>query len=142
LPFCSALPTKEISDWVTLYLASKPAPLISNNYIDNLYSTVISGGARPSYNILHISDLNVDYNFVEGAKADCADLVCCQAKHGTSGIHAGKYGHRNCDTPGVTVSDLLTSIKTGYPPDLVLITGGLVTRDLSLTPADRNNNLL
>jgi hypothetical protein len=85
LPFCSAVPTLEISDWKTLHLADKPAGNANNDAIDNIYMNVMSGGSRPSYNILHISDLNIDYNYVPGTKADCEDLICCQAKHGTSG---------------------------------------------------------
>ncbi len=77
LPFCPAVATKEISDWSTLYLADKPLALANNNAIDTLYTTLMSSGARPSYNILHISDLNIDYNYVEGASSDCSDLVCC-----------------------------------------------------------------
>ena len=85
MPFCPAMKTLELSDWSTLYLADKPAAIANNNAIDGLYTTLMSGGARPSYNILHISDLNVDYNYVEGARSDCQDSVCCQLKHGTDG---------------------------------------------------------
>ena len=85
MPFCSVVKSLELSDWSTLYLADKPAALANNNVIDGLYTTLMGAGARPSYNILHISDLNVDYNYVEGARSDCQDLVCCQAKHGTDG---------------------------------------------------------
>lgn len=131
------MPSLELSDWEKLYLTDKPDAIKNNNAIDALYTTLMSGPARPSYNILHISDLNVDYNYVEGARSDCSDLVCCQAKHGTDGIKAGKYGNKNCDTPPVTVSDILTSVNSVYPPDLVLITGALVSRDPSLTLAQR-----
>jgi hypothetical protein len=133
------LPTLELSDWATLYLADKPAALANNNAIDALYTTLMSG-ARSSYNILHISDLNVDYNYVEGTRSDCSDLVCCQAKHGIDGIQAAKYGNENCDTPSVTVSDILTSVNSVYPPDFVLITGALVSRDPSLTLAQRTTS--
>jgi hypothetical protein len=86
LPFCSALATLELSDWSKLYLTDKHASLANDNAIDTLYTTLMSGGARPSYNILHISDLNVDYNYVEGARSDCPDMICCQLKHGNEGI--------------------------------------------------------
>jgi hypothetical protein len=83
LPFCPATATLDISAWITTYLADKPAALASNNFMDNLYNIVMSGGSRSSYTILHLSDLNIDYNYLVGSSNNCGDLVCCQAIHGT-----------------------------------------------------------
>jgi hypothetical protein len=45
------------------------------------------------------------------------------------------YGNANCDTPGDAIDKMLASISASYTPDLILITGGLASRDLSLTQA-------
>lgn len=91
------------------------------------------------YNILHFSDLHIDYNYKEGRSSDCKDLVCCQDKHGSSGYALSKkYGNAQCDTPEVTLNDIIDDVKDKVAtPEIILVTGGLVTRDANLTQAQR-----
>ena len=58
-------------------------------------------------------------------------MVCCQAKHGISTANpARKYGAKECDTPAATLDEILTDIKEKVAsPEIILITGGLVSRD-------------
>ena len=48
---------------------------------------------------------------------------------------AGVYGDYNCDTPPDAIDEMLDRIKALYTPDLILISGGLVSRDLNLNQA-------
>jgi hypothetical protein len=111
LPFCSAPPMATYKDWAKTYLADKPALITGNDFVDNLYTTVMSN--PPSvYNILHLSDLNVDLNYMEGTNTECGDLVCCQVKHGSSGFNLAKrYGEARCDTPLIAVQEMFVDIK-------------------------------
>jgi organic radical activating enzyme len=58
-------------------------------------------------------------------------VVCCQAKHGNSTTTpAGKYGAEECDTPAATLDEILADVKEKVAsPEIILITGGLVSRD-------------
>lgn len=93
-------------------------------------------GSISSYKILHLTDLNIDYKYVAGSSSDCGELICCQAKHGTEVPVAETYGNHNCDTSSEALDKMLASIAAAQTPNLIIITGGLVSRDPSLTPAE------
>ena len=38
---------------------------------------------RYTFKIAHISDLHVDYDYLEGSNANCKYFVCCQMDRGT-----------------------------------------------------------
>ena len=58
-------------------------------------------------------------------------MVCCQEKHGiNTATPAGKYGAMECDTPAETLDEILADVKEKVAaPEIILITGGLVSRD-------------
>jgi hypothetical protein len=51
------------------------------------------------------------------------------------------YGNFNCDTPEAALDKMLASIATAHSPNLIIITGGLVTRDPTLSLASVLTNL-
>ena len=51
---------QKASGYAALYLSDKPASLAGNDALDNLYPGVVTGN---QYNILHFTDLYIDYNY-------------------------------------------------------------------------------
>ncbi len=134
LKTCSYTTIRTVSAYATAKLADKPGAITNNDFITNIYNSITPGGGRATYKILHLSDLNVDYKYKVGYTADCGELICCQEKHGQTGSDlSGEYGHSNCDTPPDSVTEMLQRIKDQYTPDIVIVSGGLVSRDLTLT---------
>jgi predicted MPP superfamily phosphohydrolase len=80
--------------------------------------------------------LHVDYTYSEGYSADCRERRCCHESDGISGTLSESYGHFNCDTPSDAIDKMLSSISAAHTPDLVLITGGIVSRDTRMTKAE------
>jgi hypothetical protein len=119
-----------------LVLADKPASLANNNALNSLYPGVVSGN---QYNILHFSDLYIDYNYQESTSTACGGVVCCQSKYGTTDLPlAKKYGEKHCDTPEATLDEIIADVKEKVAsPEIILLTGGLVSRDPYLTNSDR-----
>jgi len=136
LPFCPTPTIQKASDYAILELSDKPASLSSNDFIDNLYPGVATGN---QYNILHFTDLYIDYNYQEGTLSHCGGLVCCQAKYGSSGFPlAKKYGEKECDTPEATLDEILADVKEKVAnPEIILVTGALASRDPNLSEGDR-----
>ena len=57
--------------------------------------------------------------------------MCCQAKYGTTDFPlAKKYGEKECDTPPATLDEILADVKEKVAsPEIILVTGGLASRD-------------
>jgi sphingomyelin phosphodiesterase len=60
LPFCTAPNILKAVDFANTHLADKPENFANNDALDSLYPGV-SGGDQ--YNILHFTDLFIDYNY-------------------------------------------------------------------------------
>ena len=83
-----------------------------------------------------MSDPHLDYEYVEGANAECGNPVCCRLEDGipTNPDHAaGKFGHPNCDAPPIVAESALEFIGS-WPeedqPDLLLWTGDNTPHDV------------
>lgn len=67
--------------------------------------------------ILHISDTHFDPLYVEGAKADCNEPLCCRSNDGMTNVSfmaAGKWGSYRCDLPKRTLEHLLDHIANTH----------------------------
>jgi sphingomyelin phosphodiesterase len=68
-----------------------------------------------SYNIAHISDLHIDFEYLEGMNSACDEPMCCRAHNGpgmTNATKAGKWGaYHNCDVPTRTLKAALNDLK-------------------------------
>ncbi|BGP20196.1 hypothetical protein JCM10213v2_008331 [Rhodosporidiobolus nylandii] len=89
-------------------------------------------GRREPFKVVHISDVHVDRDYVEGASTDCSKVICCRAygPHSTGeGVKspAGKYGHKKCDAPPALVESMLEAVEH-YAPDraFTIFTGDVV----------------
>ncbi|VEN59407.1 unnamed protein product [Callosobruchus maculatus] len=73
----------------------------------------------PTFKVLHLSDTHYDPYYLEGSNADCAEPLCCRLTNGPAGTKeqaAGKWGdYRKCDTPKITVDNMLQHIQETHP---------------------------
>ena len=73
--------------------------------------------------ILHLTDIHLDHEYVEGTPTDCGMFICCR-KDVTGSGKAGHYGSYNCDLPVVTLRFLTEHLRQLDPqPDFVVYTG-------------------
>ena len=69
--------------------------------------------------LLHMSDPHIDFEYVEGANADCGKPVCCRKEDGfpsDKSKAAPKFGHPNCDAPEI-VSESAFEFLTTLPEE-------------------------
>ena len=71
-------------------------------------------------NIVHITDIHVDYKYVKKAFADCEEPLCCHEIDSENEedpkSQAGTWGdYRSCDTPLFAVVDAFQQIKKQHP---------------------------
>lgn len=71
-------------------------------------------------NIVHITDIHVDYKYVKKAFADCEEPLCCHEIDSENEedpkAQAGNWGdYRSCDTPWSAVVDAFQQIKRQHP---------------------------
>ncbi|CAF0924132.1 unnamed protein product [Rotaria sp. Silwood1] len=96
----------------------------------------------PKLNILHLSDLHVDFSYKPGSQADCSQPLCCRAGQPVPGhIGAGFWGdYRNCDIPFWTAQALLKYAAEIEKVDFIYYTGDLPAHNVwnqSLRPGLR-----
>lgn len=100
----------------------------------------------PVSRVLHLSDTHLDPYYLEGANADCKELMCCRIADGpapTAAQAAGKWGdYRNCDTPLRTLKHMLKHIRENHQIDYVLWTGDIPPHDVWNTSQSEQVHLL
>ncbi|CAF1315960.1 unnamed protein product [Adineta ricciae] len=81
----------------------------------------------PKLNILHLSDIHVDFLYKPGSQADCAQPLCCRQGQPAPGhIGAGFWGdYRNCDIPYWTAEAILKYAAAVEKADFIYYTGDL-----------------
>ncbi|KAG8195711.1 hypothetical protein JTE90_002974 [Oedothorax gibbosus] len=101
---------------------------------------------QPKTRVLHLSDTHLDPYYLEGANADCKELMCCRIADGpapTPEQAAGKWGdYRNCDTPLRTLENMLKHITATHKIDYVLWTGDIPPHDVWNTTKPEQVRLL
>ncbi|KAK7039634.1 Metallo-dependent phosphatase-like protein [Favolaschia claudopus] len=70
---------------------------------------------RPTFKVVHFSDVHIDRQYVAGSDANCKKPICCrnfadEAKPPRE--PAGRFGNRNCDSPGGLAKSLLQEIAS------------------------------
>ncbi|GFN96995.1 sphingomyelin phosphodiesterase [Plakobranchus ocellatus] len=101
--------------------------------------------SAPTLRVLHLTDLHLDFQYREGANADCREPLCCREDDAAlayynssvpsvkeSGDKAGKYGHYGtCDIPSVTLVSLFKHLKNQSEKfDYILFTGDVPPHDI------------
>ena len=94
---------ENFTEWSQNILADKPnAPLPIYN-------------STETFNVAHISDLHIDFDYVEGTNAYCDEQLCCHEANGPANsteTAAGYWGaYNNCDIPPRTLRAALEDMK-------------------------------
>ena len=72
---------------------------------------------------LHLSDIHLDFDYVENGIATKKQMCHASANQGQIG-NASKYGDYNCDSPRLLVESAFEAMKKFVPdPDFILWTG-------------------
>ena len=81
----------------------------------------------PKLNILHLSDIHVDFAYKVGSQADCPQPLCCRGGEPAPGHSgAGQWGdYRNCDIPFWTAEAILKYAAQTENIDFIYYTGDL-----------------
>jgi hypothetical protein len=85
-------------------LATKPEIIKNDDFLDNLYAQIAADpNPRETLTAIHISDVHIDADYVEGSLANCSEYLCCRDYAGypkrKGDIPAGKWGSGQCDLP-------------------------------------------
>ncbi|KAJ8940101.1 hypothetical protein NQ318_016017, partial [Aromia moschata] len=101
----------------------------------------------PTFKVLHLSDTHYDPYYMEGSNADCAEPLCCRFTNGPAANKesaAGKWGdYRKCDSPKVTVDNMLQHIQETHPDiDYIIWTGDLPPHDIWNQTREENLKIL
>lgn len=118
---CSSI-TNPILEWnVTLPDTPKPPVVSPTHPLPD----------SPTFKILQLSDIHIDFEYQPGAIADCDQPLCCRnsstLKRGSnSHATAGYWGdYRNCDIPVWTVESMFEHIAMNEQFDFIYWTGDL-----------------
>ncbi|CAF3066537.1 unnamed protein product [Rotaria socialis] len=81
----------------------------------------------PKLNILHLSDVHIDFSYKPGSQADCSQPLCCRGGQPAPGhTGAGFWGdYRNCDIPYWTAEAILKYAADLEEVDFIYYTGDL-----------------
>ncbi|GAA5995798.1 PPN1 endopolyphosphatase family protein [Rhodotorula paludigena] len=80
----------------------------------------LNSSDREPFQVVHISDVHVDRDYLTGSEADCDEVLCCRS-YGPHSLGnnvtfpAGLYGHPNCDTPPALEASMFDAVKRIAP---------------------------
>ncbi|KAM0790378.1 hypothetical protein ACM66B_003260 [Microbotryomycetes sp. NB124-2] len=91
----------------------------------------VSRGRKP-FQVLHLSDVHIDREYLPGANTICSKVICCRDYgFGSTGPNvekpAGKFGNKHCDTPVDLVRSMLAAVDRLAPhKNFTIFTGDVV----------------
>ncbi|GAA5872365.1 hypothetical protein JCM8547_000909 [Rhodosporidiobolus lusitaniae] len=106
----SPLPEKEVGEeeWQALQVEKE-----NGTSVERVRRKWESTGRTP-FKVVHISDVHVDRDYLEGSSATCSRPTCCNEPP-TAGKDvddpAGKFGEPTCDTPEPLVSSMMKAVE-------------------------------
>lgn len=114
-------------DWVDKLLATKPASIQNNDYLNRVYAQIAADPKpRPMLKAVQISDPHIDFEYTVGADAKCGGFLCCRAVNGLPQDPlnaAGPFGSYQCDLPPAVLENMLTYVRDEIAPDMFFWTG-------------------
>ncbi|CAB3404967.1 unnamed protein product [Caenorhabditis bovis] len=83
--------------------------------------------SQKNMQILQLTDLHVDFDYIFPSEAICDDPVCCRKNTATPKKPAGYWGSvGKCDIPYWTVENMLSHINKTHAIDFVIMTGDYI----------------
>ncbi|KAA1479007.1 hypothetical protein DENSPDRAFT_89208 [Dentipellis sp. KUC8613] len=111
---------------VTPFNVTFPRPASSN-------PKKFTSKGRPTFQVVHLSDVHIDRKYTVGAEANCGESICCRTTSSSSGNTtepAGPFGNARCDSPVDLAESLLRAVDTIAPgASFTILTGDVVERD-------------
>ncbi|KAI0342171.1 sphingomyelin phosphodiesterase [Trametopsis cervina] len=102
----------------------KPAPAHPRKFISK---------GRPTFKVVHLSDVHIDRQYTVGADANCTKNICCRnfADHmGPITEPAEPFGNHKCDSPSDLAQSLLGAVQEfGHDAAFAIFTGDVVEGD-------------
>lgn len=83
---------------------------------------------------MHLSDVHLDLDYVEGANKYCDYLICCRKVNGQAEVpskRAGKLGSYKCDTPLSLLIAMGDFVNAEIQPHSILWTGDTVPHNMN-----------
>lgn len=116
-------------------LSRKPNSTANDDFIDNLYAEIAADpNERETFTAIHISDIHIDKDYLEGSLANCPEYLCCRAYAGfpwrKGDIAAQKWGSPLCDLPVPTFQTMLDFMAEEIKPDMMFWTGDNSPHDI------------
>jgi sphingomyelin phosphodiesterase len=138
LGFCSNPSWKTLDDqeYIDRVLADKPDFIKDNEFTNNKYKEIKADPKeRKAVRVMHLSDIHLDFDYVEGTNKNCNEPVCCRTHVGlppTPEDAAGKYGSlADCDLPVITAHMAFDYMRDlDVQPDLIFWTGDNTAHDI------------
>ncbi len=113
--FCnSTFSTYNHNEEVDRILGAGPHQQVLNLSSSYLQITDHTINPKSFLNVLQISDIHLDVNYVVNSSIYCDYPICCHSENGfpeNSGAQAKIYGSKNCDTPPELLDSFLHFIK-------------------------------
>lgn len=134
-----------VEDWVEDVLMSKPKESQSNDYVNNLYSKYNKETAKRPIKIALISDLHVDFDYMQGMSNNCGKPLCCRSDSGkpkSKEETSGKWGDYQCDMNELTLKNMLSFIKEAIKPDAVFWGGDSIPHNVESLRFEDNVNIM
>ncbi|KAF8591354.1 sphingomyelin phosphodiesterase [Ramaria rubella] len=123
IKFCSAVFGLCLQPPVTPFTVPfpKPAPAHPKKFVSQ---------GRPSFQVIHFSDVHIDRQYTVGADANCTKNICCRnyADHvGPITEPAQPFGNSHCDSPGDLAGSLLDAMnEIGSQARFSIFTGDVI----------------
>ncbi|CAF0864468.1 unnamed protein product [Didymodactylos carnosus] len=83
--------------------------------------------SAPTTNVLHLTDLHIDFEYTPGSNAECGRPLCCRSgSPSVLATGAGYWGdYRTCDLPLWTAEAIFNYIARNEEFDIIYFTGDL-----------------
>lgn len=106
--------------YVLKRISEKPAIIKSNDYVDGLYAKIKADpNPRKTVRSIQLSDIHIDFAYLEGAPSQCDFPICCRDNGppskkwllaNSATRPAGKWGDYDCDIPYGTMKSMFDFI--------------------------------
>ncbi|GAA5880774.1 hypothetical protein JCM1840_001369 [Sporobolomyces johnsonii] len=116
-------PPVEPEDFASQFKPDGPRPRVAKRW---------QSKGREPFQVVHISDVHVDRNYLPGASTVCSKVICCR-DYGQNSIGdsvkfpAGEFGNKHCDAPEALVESMFQAIDEFAPnKSFTIFTGDVV----------------
>ena len=118
----------DLTEVVDGILSTKPESIKDDDYINKMYAEIAADtGERETFLAVHLSDVHIDNDYLEGSLANCVEYLCCREYSGMpkrkGDIPAAKWGSALCDLPVPTFQTMLDYVVSDVKPDMLFWTG-------------------